>query len=52
MEFDADVFSQWLVDLKPDCKGASKSSEKNLVHYGTRDEAIQAGKKPCGECRP
>jgi phosphatidylserine/phosphatidylglycerophosphate/cardiolipin synthase-like enzyme len=37
---------------KPDCKGASKISEKNLVRYNTREEAIQAGKKPCAECQP
>ncbi len=27
-------------------------SEKNLVRYASRDEAIQAGKKPCQECNP
>jgi phosphatidylserine/phosphatidylglycerophosphate/cardiolipin synthase-like enzyme len=37
---------------RPSCKGAAKISEKNLVHYATRDEAIQAGKKPCPECNP
>ena len=37
---------------KPGCKGAAKISEKNLVRYSTRDEAIQAGKKPCHECNP
>ena len=37
---------------KPDCKSAAKISPKNLVHYATRDEAIQAGKHPCAECRP
>ena len=37
---------------RPDCKSAAKISEKNLVHYATRDEAIQAGKKPCAECNP
>jgi phosphatidylserine/phosphatidylglycerophosphate/cardiolipin synthase-like enzyme len=37
---------------KPDCKSAAKISEKNLVHYSTREEAIQAGKKPCAECQP
>jgi hypothetical protein len=31
---------------KADCKSAAKISEKNLVRYNTRDEAIQAGKKP------
>jgi phosphatidylserine/phosphatidylglycerophosphate/cardiolipin synthase-like enzyme len=34
------------------CKSAAKISAKNLVHYSTRDEAIQAGKKPCHECNP
>lgn len=37
---------------RPDCKSAAKISEKNLVHYATREEAIQAGKKPCHECNP
>ena len=37
---------------RPDCKSAAQISEKNLVHYATRDEAIQAGKKPCSECGP
>jgi phosphatidylserine/phosphatidylglycerophosphate/cardiolipin synthase-like enzyme len=37
---------------KADCKSAAKISAKNLVHYATRDEAIQAGKKPCHECNP
>jgi phosphatidylserine/phosphatidylglycerophosphate/cardiolipin synthase-like enzyme len=37
---------------KAGCKSAEKIAEKNLVHYVTRDEAVQAGKKPCGECKP
>ena len=37
---------------KADCKSAAKISEKNLVRYNTRDEAIAAGKKPCQECNP
>jgi phosphatidylserine/phosphatidylglycerophosphate/cardiolipin synthase-like enzyme len=37
---------------KADCKSAAKISERNLVRYATRDEAIQAGKKPCHECNP
>ena len=37
---------------KADCESAAKISEKNLIHYLTRDEAIQAGKKPCHECNP
>ena len=37
---------------KADCGSAARISENNLVHYATRDEAIQAGKKPCRECNP
>ena len=37
---------------RADCKSAAKISEKNLVRYNTRDEAVQAGKKPCHECNP
>jgi hypothetical protein len=37
---------------KADCQSAAKISEKNLIRYATRDEAIQAGKKPCHECNP
>jgi hypothetical protein len=37
---------------RPDCKSVAKISEKNLVRYATRDEAIRAGKKPCHECKP
>ncbi len=37
---------------RADCKSAARISEKNLVRYNTRDEAIQAGKRPCGECKP
>ena len=37
---------------KADCKSAAKISEKNLVRYNTRDEAVAAGKNPCHECNP
>jgi endonuclease/exonuclease/phosphatase family metal-dependent hydrolase len=37
---------------KAGCKSASKISAKNLVSYKTREEAIQAGKRPCAECKP
>jgi phosphatidylserine/phosphatidylglycerophosphate/cardiolipin synthase-like enzyme len=37
---------------RADCKSAAEISEKNLVHYASREEAIQAGKKPCHECNP
>jgi len=37
---------------KAGCKSAAKISEKNRMRFATREEAIQAGKKPCAECRP
>jgi DNA/RNA endonuclease YhcR with UshA esterase domain len=37
---------------KAGCKSASTISAKNLVHYKTREEAVQAGKRPCAECKP
>lgn len=37
---------------KPDCRWAKNISPGNLVGYGSRDEAIQAGKKPCKSCKP
>ena len=37
---------------KSDCKSAAQISAKTLIHYNSRDEAIQAGKKPCAGCRP
>jgi hypothetical protein len=36
---------------KAGCKGG-KISEENVVHYPTREEAIQAGKRPCRKCKP
>jgi hypothetical protein len=37
---------------RPDCRWAKNISPSNLVGYGSRDEAIQAGKKPCKWCKP
>ena len=37
---------------RANCKSAAKISAKNLIRYNTREEAIQAGKKPCHECNP
>ena len=37
---------------KAGCKSAAKIAERNLVKYNTREEAIQAWKKPCHECNP
>ena len=37
---------------RANCKSAAKISAKNLVRYSTREEAVEAGKKPCEECDP
>jgi methylphosphotriester-DNA--protein-cysteine methyltransferase len=35
-----------------DCKWVKKIKPENLVYYSSRDEAINAGKKPCKQCNP
>ena len=37
---------------KPDCQFAQRISAKNLVAYGSREEAVNAGKRPCSRCKP
>lgn len=37
---------------RPDCRWTQRISERNLVHYKTREEAIAAGKRPCKSCKP
>ena len=34
------------------CRWAQKISPKNAVYYNTREEAIQAGHRPCKVCKP
>jgi|GEM_PF-4317475 len=34
------------------CGSASQISPENLVIYGSREEAIQKGKRPCKKCNP
>jgi len=34
------------------CSSASSMSEKNKVAFSSREEAIDAGYKPCGKCNP
>jgi len=36
----------------PDCKWAKKISAKNLVTFGTAQEALKAGYVPCKVCKP
>ena len=37
----------------PDCPSVSKMKEENKVFfYGDRSEPVEAGYKPCGNCRP
>ena len=37
---------------RTDCKRVAKNLRTNCIRYATRDEAIQAGKRPCQECSP
>ena len=37
---------------KPDCRWAKRIKPANLVGYNSRNEAIEAGKKPCKSCQP
>lgn len=37
---------------RPDCKWGMKISQRNLIKFKTREEAIKASFKPCGVCRP
>jgi hypothetical protein len=37
---------------KSDCPWAKKILPKNLITFATRQEAIDAGKRPCKNCKP
>ena len=37
---------------KSDCRWAQRIKPENLVTFSTRDQAIQAGKRPCKTCEP
>lgn len=37
---------------RPDCRWAQNISGDNRLGYMTREEAIQAGKRPCKSCKP
>lgn len=37
---------------KPDCRWAQRIKPINLITFSTRDQAIQAGKRPCKQCKP
>jgi hypothetical protein len=37
---------------RPDCRWARNISGDNRLGYKTREEAIQAGKRPCKSCKP
>ena len=34
------------------CKSVGKMADKNKVTFGSKDEAVKAGFKPCKECKP
>jgi len=37
---------------KPDCRWVKKINAENLVGYKSKQEAIEAGKRPCKWCKP
>jgi hypothetical protein len=37
---------------KPDCRWAQRIKPANLVTFSTRAKAIEAGKRPCKQCKP
>lgn len=37
---------------KPDCRWAKRIKPANLVGYNSRNEATEAGKRPCKMCKP
>jgi hypothetical protein len=37
---------------KPDCRWAKRIKPTNLLTFGTRGMAIEAGKRPCKQCEP
>ncbi len=37
---------------RPDCSWVDRILPKNRIEYKTREQAIQAGKKPCKKCQP
>ena len=37
---------------RPDCRWAQNITGANLVGYKDREEAVQAGKRPCKSCQP
>lgn len=37
---------------KPDCIWVKRIKPENLIGYSSREEAINAGKKPCNLCKP
>ena len=36
----------------PTCRSVSQMNEKNKVEFHTREEAIERGYRPCGDCNP
>jgi hypothetical protein len=37
---------------RPDCRWAQNIASGNLIGYKSREEAVQAGKRPCKTCKP
>lgn len=37
---------------KKNCRWVEKIEEENAVYFNSKEEAVQAGYKPCGTCKP
>jgi hypothetical protein len=37
---------------RPNCRSAKRIKPENLIGYNSREEVIQAGKRPCKVCKP
>ena len=37
---------------KPECRWAQNISQRNIITYNSKDEAIKTGKRPCKTCNP
>jgi DNA helicase-2/ATP-dependent DNA helicase PcrA len=37
---------------RPECQAVKKMADDQLERYATREAAEQAGKRPCGQCKP
>jgi DNA helicase-2/ATP-dependent DNA helicase PcrA len=37
---------------RPECRSVKKTEENRLTKYAARNKAVEAGKRPCSQCKP